>query len=115
MQNYSAIKWIYSCWGSDLFYYQNFKQHNLKIRKVLQRVNFLHTDCFRDFEIAKTLGFSGFHLDIIPGGTGYDLDVLEKYKEPKEERKIILIKVPFWVSIFSNKTSVCINLRKEGI
>ncbi len=92
MQKYSDIKWIYSCWGSDLFYYQNFKQHNSKIRQVLQRVNFLHTDCQRDYEIAKTLGFSGIYLDIIPGGTGYDLNVLEKYRKPLDERKIILIK-----------------------
>ena len=92
MQKYSNIKWIYSCWGSDLFYYQNFKQHNSKIRQVLQRVNFLHTDCYRDFTIAKTLGFSGIHLDMIPGGTGYDLNALQKYKTPLDERKIILVK-----------------------
>lgn len=92
MSNYPNLKWIYSCWGSDLFYYQNFKIHNVKIRQVLNRVDFLHTDCQRDFNIAKSLGFKGKHLDVIPGGTGYDLVALEKYKKPLQERKIILVK-----------------------
>lgn len=92
MQRFPELKWVYSCWGSDLFYYQNFKRHNLKIREVLNRVDYLHTDCQRDFNIAKSLGFNGKHLDVIPGGTGYDLMALEKYRKPLQERKIILVK-----------------------
>lgn len=92
MNRHSTIKWIYSCWGNDLFYYQNFKTHKAKIKVFLRRVNFLHTDCQRDFEIAKTLGFKGKHLGIIPGGSGYDLKTLQKYKRSHLERKIILVK-----------------------
>lgn len=92
MSNHPDINWVYSCWGSDLFYYQNFKTHRAKISVVLQRVNFLHTDCQRDFEIAKALGFKGKHLGVIPGGTGYDLKALEKYIKSPLERKIILVK-----------------------
>lgn len=92
MNKHLDIKWVYSCWGNDLFYYQNFRNHNSKIRQVLERVNFLHTDCQRDFEIAKILGFKGKHLELIPGGTGYDIEALEKYKKPLHERKIILVK-----------------------
>lgn len=92
MNNYPNIKWVYSCWGSDLFYYQNQSKHLLKIKKVLSRINYLHTDCQRDFEIAKALGFKGKHLGVIPGGTGYDLKALEKYIKSPLERKIILVK-----------------------
>lgn len=92
MNNHPDIKWIYSCWGNDLFYYQNLKKQNTKIRTVLRRVNFLHTDCQRDYEIAKKLGFKGKHLGIIPGGAGYDLKALEKHKKPFNKRKIILVK-----------------------
>lgn len=92
MNNYPNIKWIYSCWGSDLFYYQNDKVHYSKIIRVLDRVNFLHTDCQRDFIIAKSLGFKGEHLGVIPGGTGYEIPKLEKYKKNLNERKIILVK-----------------------
>jgi glycosyltransferase involved in cell wall biosynthesis len=92
MQKYSKIKWLYSCWGSDLFYYQHFSSHLQKITQVLSSVNFLHTDCQRDFELAKQLGFQGKHVGVIPGGTGYKLQDLEIYKLPLEERKIILVK-----------------------
>ena len=92
MQKYPNIKWLYSCWGSDLYYYQQFSAHLKKIKRVLQRVDFLHTDCNRDFILAKKIGFLGKHVGVIPGGTGYKLAELEKCKLPVEERKIILVK-----------------------
>lgn len=92
MNKYPHIKWIYSCWGSDLYYYQNYKKHRNLIQKVLKRVNFLHTDCYRDFIIAKQLGFAGKHTGVIPGGTGYDLEKMDEFKTPIKERKIILVK-----------------------
>lgn len=85
------IKWIYSCWGSDLFYYLNIKFHKNKIKKVLNRVNYLITDCNRDFEIAKINGFKGSFLGIIPGGTGFKMNQLKERFSIKE-RKIILVK-----------------------
>ena len=92
MRKYPNIKWLYSCWGSDLYYYQQFSTHLKKIKRVLQRIDFLHTDCQRDFELAKGLGFKGKFLGVIPGGTGYKINELEKYKLPIDERKVILVK-----------------------
>ncbi|UFH47792.1 glycosyltransferase [Flavobacterium galactosidilyticum] len=92
MQKYPHIPWLYSCWGNDLYYYQQFSTHLKKIKQVLQRVDFLHTDCNRDFTLAKKIGFLGKHVGVIPGGTGYKLAELEKCKLPVEERKIILVK-----------------------
>ena len=92
MQKYLNIKWLYSCWGNDLYYYQQFSTHLKKIKRVLQRIDFLHTDCQRDFELAKGLGFKGKFLGVIPGGTGYKINELEKYKLPIDERKVILVK-----------------------
>ena len=92
MQECPNIKWLYSCWGNDLYYYQQFRIHLKKIKLVLSRVNYLHTDCKRDFELAKQLGFQGKHVGVIPGGTGYKLQDLEIYKLPLEDRKIILVK-----------------------
>ncbi|WP_396139704.1 hypothetical protein [Flavobacterium sp.] len=83
---------MYSCWGNDLYYYKNFKGHRNTIIKVLKRVNYIHTDCQRDFEMAKSLGFNGDFLGVIPGGTGYKLDELQKFKMPVGQRKIILVK-----------------------
>lgn len=92
MKKYPNIKWLYSCWGSDLFYYQNFKDQILKIRQVLERIDFLHTDCMRDFELAKQLGFTGKYIGVIPGGGGYELSEYENFKVPLKKRKIILVK-----------------------
>ena len=92
MDKHPDLIWIYSCWGNDLYYYKNFKEHKSQIIKVLHRVNFIHTDCKRDLDIAKSLGFRGKYLGVIPGGTGYKLDELQKFKIPVEQRKIILVK-----------------------
>ena len=92
MQKFPNIKWIYSCWGSDLFYYQNFECHYRKIKRVLRRIDYLHTDCQRDHDIAIQLGFSGTFSGLIPGGTGFKLKELKSHKKPVNERKIILIK-----------------------
>jgi glycosyltransferase involved in cell wall biosynthesis len=92
MNKYPSIKWIYSCWGSDLFYYQNDNTHLGKIKNVIKRVNFIHTDCNRDYHLAVKLGFIGKHLGVIPGGTGFKLEKLNDVKLPISERKIILVK-----------------------
>lgn len=92
MNKYSTIKWMYSCWGSDLYFYQNDAKHLNKIKKVLKRVDFIHTDCHRDYQLAVNLGFAGQNLGIIPGGTGFRIDELNDLKLPVSQRKIILVK-----------------------
>ncbi len=92
MKKFPQIKWIYSCWGSDLFYYQSNLIHKLKIKEVLKRVNLIHTDCNRDYELAKSLGFKGDFSGVIPGGSGYDLELVKEYIKPISNRRIILVK-----------------------
>lgn len=86
------IKWLYSCWGNDLYYYRNVKKHIPRIRTVLERVDYLHTDCERDYKLAREIGFEGCHAGVIPGGAGYDLQTIKNYYRPIEERNVILIK-----------------------
>ncbi|MBL0738882.1 glycosyltransferase [Flavobacterium sp. GN10] len=92
MRKFPKLKWLYSCWGNDLFYYMNFNDHNSKIKNVLKRVDYLHTDCKRDFNLASKLNFSGKYLGVIPGGTGYKIKELEPFRLPIQARKIILVK-----------------------
>jgi len=92
MEKYPAQKWIYSSWGSDLFYFQNELKYLKDIKRVLPRVNYLFTDCKRDCQIAKNHGFSGQFLGVFPGGGGFDLSEMAQYKLPNEQRKTILIK-----------------------
>ncbi|MBF4465650.1 glycosyltransferase family 4 protein [Flavobacterium sp. LC2016-12] len=92
MEKYANQKWIYSSWGSDLFYFQNEPTYLKDIKRVLPRINYLFTDCKRDYEIAKKYGFTGEFLGVFPGGGGFDFAEMELYKLPKSERNVILIK-----------------------
>jgi glycosyltransferase involved in cell wall biosynthesis len=92
MQNYHNLPWIYSSWGSDLYYFRNVSSYKSDIIKVLPRVNYLMTDCKRDVSIAKELGFSGRNLGIFPGGGGFNYKETDKYIKPILERKTILVK-----------------------
>ena len=92
MKKYSQLRWIYSCWGSDLYYYKNFPLEKKRICKVLNRVDILHTDNLRDQTIAKQLGFKGYCSPVIPGGGGYAIEELDKYRQDYNLRKIIAVK-----------------------
>lgn len=92
MNKYPKIKWLYSCWGNDLFYYQNSPFHKNEIQNVLKRVDYLHADCQRDYPIAAKLGFKGINFEVIPTGGGFKINELEAFRMPIEQRKIILVK-----------------------
>lgn len=93
MMKYKTIPWIYSSWGSDLFYFKNKPKYLKDINIVLPRVNYLITDCNRDVEIAKELGFSGTVLGTFPGGGGFDFERSKKnIVKPASERRTILVK-----------------------
>lgn len=92
MQKNPKMKWLYSCWGSDIYKYQEIPYYLPNIKKILARIDYLHTDCLRDYKLAMKLGFDGTHMEIIPGGGGFKLELFQKHFTPFEERKIILVK-----------------------
>lgn len=92
MKENPKINWIYSAWGSDLFYFQKKPDYLRDIKRVLPRLDYLFTDCERDHQLALDYGFKGVFLGVIPGGGGYDLEHLQRSIKPFMERKIILVK-----------------------
>lgn len=92
MNKHPNIKWIYSCWGSDLFYYSKSDFHRKNIKKILKRVDYIFTDCERDYKLAKFLNFNGKLLGILPGGSGYAINKLNLHKTNLTDRNIILVK-----------------------
>lgn len=92
MKKYPQIKWVYSSWGSDMYFLLNSEKHLKQAEEVLPEIDYLFTDCDRDHGIAKEHGFKGEFLGTFPGGGGFDLEKTKKYKKPLDERKVILIK-----------------------
>lgn len=92
MEKYHHLKWIYSSWGSDLFYFRNEVNHLRDIQRVLPRVDYLFSDCDRDYTIALENGFNGEYLGAYPGGGGFDFKLMNTLKSDFENRKTILIK-----------------------
>ncbi|MCW2119441.1 glycosyltransferase [Flavobacterium sp. 7A] len=90
MLQHKKIKFVYSTWGSDMYY---FKENNItsqQVQQFLQRVDYLITDCQRDFSIAVANGFVNKFLGVYPGNGG--IDYLNDYIQPIGNRKFILIK-----------------------
>jgi glycosyltransferase involved in cell wall biosynthesis len=92
MSKFSDIKWIYSAWGNDLFYYRNLPDYRKDIHKVLPKIDYMFADCSRDIKIAKEMGLKGKNLGVFPGGGGYEIKNYLEYYIPFNERKVILIK-----------------------
>ena len=87
------LPWIYSSWGSDLYYFRDIPKFRRDIQKVLPRIDYLITDCKRDIEISKTLGFKKKVLGTFPGGGGFNFKEFDKYiVSPTKERRTILVK-----------------------
>ncbi len=89
MQN-NTIPLIYSSWGSDMFNSKNMGITDAQVAVFLNRVDYLITDCKRDFEIAKTKGFDTTFLGVYPGNGGISVD--PKLILEIEKRDIILFK-----------------------
>ncbi|WP_044399012.1 glycosyltransferase [Lacinutrix sp. Hel_I_90] len=86
----NTIPFIYSSWGSDLFYFEQKGFSKLEVETFLQRVNYLITDCKRDYGIALSHQFKGVFLGVFPGNGGLTLDPIAI--KPTRERRVILIK-----------------------
>ena len=92
MKKYNQVKWIYSAWGNDLYFYQNNSEYRRDMMKVFPHLHYMFADCTRDYLIAKSLGYSSKYLGTYPTGGGYILDAYQPYIKHKEDRNIILIK-----------------------
>ncbi len=92
MKRYPHIRWVYSSWGSDMYFLLNSEKHLEQAEEVLPEIDYLFTDCDRDYKIAKEHGFKGEFLGSFPGGGGFDLKEIENYRKPLKEKRVLLIK-----------------------
>ena len=86
----NTIPLIYSSWGSDIFYFKQLGISKQQLQHFYNRVNYLITDCNRDFKLATTNGFNNIFLGVFPGNGG--LNIVNSKIEIASKRKTILIK-----------------------
>ncbi|HWI55211.1 MAG TPA: glycosyltransferase, partial [Desulfobacteria bacterium] len=92
--------WIYSCWGSDIYYFQQFENHRMHITEVLTNCDYLFTDCERDSHLAVKYGFTGEFLGVFPGVGGFKIDEMRsvcQFVKPSERRIITIKGYAGWV------------------
>jgi glycosyltransferase involved in cell wall biosynthesis len=87
-------KWLASNWGSDIFYYQSFQDHKVKIKQLLQLIDYYSAECHRDVDLAVNLGFNGKTMPVFPHTGGFDLEKTKKSRDkiPPSKRNIIMVK-----------------------
>jgi glycosyltransferase involved in cell wall biosynthesis len=94
--NKHKIPFVYSSWGSDMYAYQNLGVTTDNVKSFLNRVDYLITDCNRDFQIAQQLGFTNQFLGVFPGNGGIDIETL-------------------FIQSISNRRTICIKGYDDGV
>lgn len=86
--------WIATNWGSDIYYFSRFPDHNKKIKEILEQCDYYSCECDRDIVLAKKMGFAGKTLPVLPNTGGFNLPELKKIRQPGKtsNRRIILLK-----------------------
>jgi glycosyltransferase involved in cell wall biosynthesis len=86
--------WIYSSWGSDIFFFGRRPDHQPRIREVLSSCDYFIADCKRDVALARDFGLRGEVLGVFPCAGGFDLKRLRQlgYRNPISSRKVIAVK-----------------------
>lgn len=95
-------RWVYSTWGSDLYYFGELRDHAPRIRRTLTACDYLITDCRRDVDLAHRHGFSGEVLGTFPVAGGYRIGEMLPLRQPgpAADRRTIALKGyhdPDWV------------------
>jgi glycosyltransferase involved in cell wall biosynthesis len=86
------FKFILTNWGSDIFYFQQLKEHLPRIKSVLSKADLYSAECYRDYKLAINLGFTGNQLPCIPNGGGLVEDGISDIGIPTSTRKNIVVK-----------------------
>jgi glycosyltransferase involved in cell wall biosynthesis len=85
----NTIPFIYSSWGSDVYYYKNRGTTDDEVKRFINRVDVLISDCRRDVRLLTKLGFKKASY-VFPGNGGISIDTLKIM--PLKERDILLFK-----------------------
>lgn len=87
-------QWAYSCWGNDIYYFGRLKEHESRIRSVLNHCDYFTADCHRDSRLVREWGFKGTDLGYFPGPGGFHLKAMRSLRAtgPVAARRAIAVK-----------------------
>jgi hypothetical protein len=92
MSSQATAKLIATNWGSDIFWFQQFPKHRDKLKHLLSVADYYSCECNRDVALAKSLGFQGQVMPVIPNAGGFSKELLSKQVPLLSSRKVIAIK-----------------------
>ena len=86
--------WIVTNWGSDLFIFGRLSGHIEKIKAVLSACDYYDCECHRDVDLARTFGFKGEVLPILPNTGGFNIEQMLQLRQPgpTSKRRLIVLK-----------------------
>lgn len=86
--------WIVTNWGSDIYWFRQYPEHEQKIRDVLAQCDYYACECQRDVCLAEAYGFKGQVLPVFPNAGGFDLQEVAALRQPGpvSTRRIVMLK-----------------------
>lgn len=86
--------WLATNWGSDIYYYRQFKEHHSQISRLLRNADYYSCECERDIGLARELGFSGTVMPVMPNTGGLNIPEVKRLRNLHQtsKRKIIMVK-----------------------
>lgn len=86
--------WMVSNWGNDISLFGRLKEHRPRIEAVLRGCQFYTCECCRDVPLARSFGFGGDVLPLVPVGGGYHVRQMQALCAggPTSMRRTILLK-----------------------
>jgi glycosyltransferase involved in cell wall biosynthesis len=86
--------WIMTNWGSDLLLFGRLVEHRERVREVLRACDYYSCECTRDVTLARSMGYTGTVLPLVPAGGGFDLDRLYPLRcaTTTSARKVVVLK-----------------------
>jgi glycosyltransferase involved in cell wall biosynthesis len=66
-----GLKLLVTNWGSDIFWFQRFPKHKVKLQKLMKLADVYSAECERDVVLARNLGFTGHAMPVIPNAGGF--------------------------------------------
>lgn len=91
-QKPQGLKFIATNWGSDIYWFQRFPKHKAKLVQLLRIADAYSAECERDVGLARSLGFQGRAMPVIPNAGGFSEADFGIPRLPPGERTTIALK-----------------------